>query len=255
VVPGDDWNGASNPVSDTAIIALAGRRIDADDVDRSRFPSRNVPIVRERLAKLFAQENSVALVSSAACGSDLIGLEEAERSDIRCRIVLPFSPEKFRATSVVDRPGGWGSSFDHLVALAENQRDLVILEQGGSAADAAYAAVNTLILHEATMLGQTMPGAPHRLVAVIVWEGQPRPDNDLTDDFKTAAIEAGFTLHIVLTHWSVGVKGPRPANKVADNTMANECFVDEAATPPGLRGGLAQSRNSTTNVSASVSEI
>jgi hypothetical protein len=45
-----------------------------------------------------------------------------------------------------------------------------------------------------------MPGGPHRLVAVIVWEGQPRPDNDLTDDFKTAAIEAGLTLQIVLTN-------------------------------------------------------
>jgi hypothetical protein len=153
-----------------------------------------------RLAKLFAQENIIALVSSAACGSDLIGLEEAERIRIRRRIVLPFSPEKFRATSVVDRPGAWGSSFDHLAALAEEQGDLVILERGGSDTDAAYAAANKLILHEAKMLAQTMPGGPHRLVAVIVREGQPRPDNDLTDDFKTAAIEAGFTLQIVLTN-------------------------------------------------------
>jgi hypothetical protein len=187
-------------VSDTAIIALAGRRIDAYNVDCSRFPSRNVPIVRERLAKLFAQENAVALVSSAACGSDLIGLEEAERLHIPCRIVLPFSREKFRAASVVDRPGVWGSSFDYLVDLAEDKGDLVILEGGGSEADAAYAAANKLILHEAMMLAQAMPGAPHRLVAVIVWEGHSRPDNDLTDDFRTAAIEAGFTLHVVLTN-------------------------------------------------------
>jgi hypothetical protein len=185
-------------VSDTAIVALAGRRIDAEDTNPARFSSRNIPAVRERLARLFEQEGALAVVSSAACGSDLIGLEEAERIHIRGRIVLPFSREKFRATSVVDRPGEWGASFDHLVDLAEENGDIVILEQNNDA-DAAYAAANKLILHEAKMLAQTMPGGPHRLVAVIVWEGQPRPDNDLTDDFKTAAIEAGFTLHVVLT--------------------------------------------------------
>ena len=104
------------------------------------------------------------------------------------------------ATSVADRPGGWESSFNRLADLAEENGDLVILERGKGDADAAYAAANKLILHEAKMLAQTMPGGPHRLVAVIVWEGQPRRDNDVTDDFKTAAIEAGFTLHIVLTN-------------------------------------------------------
>jgi hypothetical protein len=186
-------------VPNTAVVALAGRRIDAEDVDRPRFSSRNIPTVRRRLANLFAQEKALALVSSAACGSDLIGLEEAERIRIRRRIVLPFSREKFRATSVVDRPGDWGSSFDYLVDLAEKQGDLVIPNLGASDADAAYAATNKLILHEAKMLAQVMRGAPHRLVAIIVWEGQPRSHNDFTDDFRIAAIEAGFTLHIVLT--------------------------------------------------------
>jgi hypothetical protein len=36
--------------------------------------------------------------------------------------------------------------------LAEEQGDLVILERGGSDTDAAYAAANKLILHEAKML-------------------------------------------------------------------------------------------------------
>jgi len=186
-------------VSHRAVIALAGRRIDAPDVDRSRFPALSIPVVRQRLAEVLVQEKALALVSSAACGADLIGLEEAERIQIRRRIVLPFPRDKFRATSVVDRPGVWGSSFDHLAALAEEQGDLVIPEQGEGDEDAAYADVNRLILNEAKALAQTIPGGPHRLVAVIVWEGRPRPGNDLTDDFRAAAIEAGFMLHIVLT--------------------------------------------------------
>lgn len=182
----------------SAVVALAGRRIDAEDANPPRFPSSSIPLVRMRLARLLQQEEALALVSSAACGSDIIGLEEAERIHIRCRIVLPSARDNFRATSVVDRPGEWGARFDHLVNLAEADGDIIILDQGKDT-DAAYAAANKLILHEAKMLAQTMPGGPHRLVAIIVWEGLPRPDNDLTDDFRTAAVEAGFTLHVVLT--------------------------------------------------------
>jgi hypothetical protein len=186
-------------VSETAVVAIAGRRIDAQDADPPQFSLRSVPRVRKRLAELLVAENALALVSSAACGSDLIGLEEAERIQIRRRIVLPFSPDKFRATSVVDRPGEWGPGFDRLVALAGQQGDLVIGERGENNEDAAYAAVNQLVLDEAKALALTIPGGPHRLVAVVVWEGRPRSGNDLTDDFKTAAVEAGFTLRIIPT--------------------------------------------------------
>ncbi len=60
-----------------AVIALAGRRIDAADAAMPRFPLENIPLVRKRLADLLVQERAVALVCSAACGADLIALEEA----------------------------------------------------------------------------------------------------------------------------------------------------------------------------------
>lgn len=187
------------PVPETAVVALAGRRIDAENTNRRRFSLRDVPAVRSKVAELLVREKARALVASAACGSDLIGLEEAERIGIRRRIVLPFSQRKFRATSVVDRPGAWGASFDRLVFLAEEQGDLIIAGHAQSDEDAAYAAVNKRILEEARALALTIPEGPHRLVAVVVWEGQPRPGNDLTDDFKTAATGAGFTLQEILT--------------------------------------------------------
>src|SRR4051812_8410719 len=88
-----------------AVIALAGRHVDPDGTDAPRFPLENVPIVRSRIVDLLAKEHAVALVCSAACGADLIALEEAEQLGLRRRIVLPFSPERFRSTSVTDRPG------------------------------------------------------------------------------------------------------------------------------------------------------
>jgi hypothetical protein len=40
-------------------------------------------------------QSADALVCSAACGADLIALEEAERLGIRRCSVLPFSPDRF----------------------------------------------------------------------------------------------------------------------------------------------------------------
>ncbi|OSI68580.1 hypothetical protein BSZ22_20645 [Bradyrhizobium canariense] len=153
--------------------------------------------MRERLHDLLRGENVIAMVSSAACGSDIIALEEAEQIQIRRRIVLPFAPDKFRASSVVDRPGSWGSAFDRLVASAERDDELIIV--GDADGDPAYAASNQRIIDEAQLLSRRFPGGPHRLLAVVVWEGQPRPDNDLTDHFRTSAIKAGFEVKVVLT--------------------------------------------------------
>jgi hypothetical protein len=38
------------------VVALAGRRIDADGADLPRFPLANVPLVRKRLTELFVND-------------------------------------------------------------------------------------------------------------------------------------------------------------------------------------------------------
>ena len=58
-------------------IALAGRRVDAADASEPRFPLASVPLVRDRLHAFFTERPAAALVSSAACGADLVALEVA----------------------------------------------------------------------------------------------------------------------------------------------------------------------------------
>jgi hypothetical protein len=79
-----DWS----LLRDTVVVALAGRRIGAVDINPSRFPLEVVPIVRQRRANLLPRKRAVALVCSAACGADL--LEEAERLGLRRRIIPRF---------------------------------------------------------------------------------------------------------------------------------------------------------------------
>jgi hypothetical protein len=189
----------ANQASYHAVIALAGRRIDAPDADPARFPLKNVPLVRRRIAALFLAEQAEALVCSAACGADLIALEEAERLGLRRRIVLPFTPKRFRETSVTDRPGDWGSLFDRLVAAAEAAGDLVILHNTGDD-DAAYADANQAIVREAEVVARAnWVGTPLRRVAVIVWEGSARKGTDATGGLLRLAAQAGFEDRSLLT--------------------------------------------------------
>src|ERR1700730_18749721 len=109
----------------------------------------HVPLVRRRIVDLLAEEHTEALVCSAACGADLIALEEAERLGLRRRIVLPFAAKRFRETSVIDRPGDWGPVFDRLIYSAEAARDLVALDWKDGDDDAPYAAASQAIISEA----------------------------------------------------------------------------------------------------------
>ena len=177
------------------VAALAGRRIDAGDSATPRFPLDHAAIVRDRLKALFITEGTDALVCSAACGADLIALDVAGALGLRRRVVLPFAPERFRETSVTDRPGDWGPLFDRIIGEVRAAGDVVVLglDEGD---DATYAAANDAILNEAEGLAT---GPPADVVAVIVWEGGSRGEGDLTEAFATSARARDHPVREILT--------------------------------------------------------
>jgi len=176
------------------VLAVAGRRIDAKDANPPRFPLSQVEAVRQRLHKLLVDERVGAIVCSAACGADLIALEEAGKLGIRRRVVLPFPKERFRETSVVDRPGDWGDVYDHVIADVEAKGDLVVLQMTAGDESDAYQAANEAIIREA----ETLVRFAER-TAVIVWEGSPRSESDATNAFRALAKQAGFSQRVVPT--------------------------------------------------------
>ena len=164
------------------IVALAGRRIDAQGAQRRAFPQSCVSAVYERLEALFTREAPAALVSSAACGADLIALEVARTLSIRRRVVLPSEPAAFRASSVVDRPGNWGEILDRTMIEVSNAGDLVV-RRDLPAGDEGHLAANRVILDEAIALAS---GHAPAVAAVVVWEG-PRTGADATRSFAEEA--------------------------------------------------------------------
>ena len=90
------------------IIALAGRRVDPAESKDSRFPLRNVESVRTRARAVLIEKGATALVSSAACGADLIALSEAGQLGLRRRVILPFERRRFPGDFPGYRRGNYG---------------------------------------------------------------------------------------------------------------------------------------------------
>jgi hypothetical protein len=157
-------------------------------------------MVRERIAAFLSSEYAETIVCSAACGADLIALEEAERLGLHRRIVLPFAPKRFRETSVSDRPENWGPVFDRLVAEAEATADLIILARTTGDDDAAYAAANQAIIEEVEALTKDTPdGISCRRVCLLVWEGAASSGTDASSGLRSLANQAGFEQRFLLT--------------------------------------------------------
>ena len=177
------------------VIAVAGRRIDAAGTTLPRFPLQSVPLVERRLDELFAREAATALVASAACGADLIAMTVAGIRKMRRRVVLPFDRDRFRASSVTDRPGDWGTTYDQILAELDQTGDIVTLE-GHTVGDPAYAAASDTILDEAAKLAQRRDT---NVIAVLVWEGGRRADRDMTAAFGEEARRRGWRVEQVKT--------------------------------------------------------
>ena len=85
------------------VAVVAGRRVDAPGTE-APFPFENVSLVQTRLTEFFLQNNVCKLVSSAACGADLVALKVARIADVQSRIVLPYDELTFLRSSVLTVP-------------------------------------------------------------------------------------------------------------------------------------------------------
>jgi len=174
------------------IVALAGRRPDALGAP-SRFPRDSVPVVRQRVRQILGECVPRTLVTSAACGADLIALDEALALNIHCRVILPCSEETFRRSSVVDLGAEWGDVYDRVLPRVELVRDRVLPTARG---DDAHLITCRAILDEAARLGRETTSP---VVAVVVWDGSPRPGVDITNEFRCDARARGWRIIEILT--------------------------------------------------------
>ena len=91
------------------IVALVGRRIDAESTSIPRFPFDSIARVREEIRAFFTNQLVKAVVGSGACGADLLAFDIAGQLGIPRYMLLPFAKEDFRkvklSPSVTKRTG------------------------------------------------------------------------------------------------------------------------------------------------------
>ena len=165
------------------VLALAGRRIDTAGADERRFPPENEAMVAVRIRNMMVSAASQAVVCSAASGADILALEGAMHLGLGRRVVLPFSRQQFRATSVADRGEDWGRRFDLILQQMQSEDILELNLQGGN--NEAYATANAKIIDQAVGWAST---TGRRALAMVVWNGYSRGATDLTDGFRGASV-------------------------------------------------------------------
>src|SRR5581483_2365400 len=115
----------------------------------------------------FTQNDVHTLVSSAACGADLLALAVALELGVQTHIVLPFPRHQFRASSVADRGEHWGDAFDTILDRVEPQGDVIVLGYAPEN-EAAYFETNHVILELTVSRGAQLN---QTVSAVVVWDG------------------------------------------------------------------------------------
>jgi hypothetical protein len=165
------------------IVIEAGRRVDAPDAQSQRFPAANVPRVRARIEQYLKRERPTGVVSSAACGTDLLLLDLAGQMSIPQTVVLGTDPETFRKSSVIDRPGDWGDLYDHVLKTAKVETLKVAEGQEG------YLQTNIVLLDRGQSLAAAR-GVPAQ--ALVVWNKQSRGEDDVTEHFLKQAEKKGI---------------------------------------------------------------
>jgi hypothetical protein len=165
------------------IVALAGRRIDASDAEEKHFPLGMECAVYEKITEFFHRHKVTTLVSSAACGADLLAQKAAKKLEIEQHIILPFNRKKFRKTSVIDRPGNWGELFDKICDEVERKGNLLVLENYVANEENAYSEATIELLNCA----QSLQSNNEKILAVAVWEERVKNEADETASFISQA--------------------------------------------------------------------
>ena len=103
----------------TSVVVFVGHRIDRPNRLTKRFPPEKEGDVRAKIAKALDEMNAGIAYSSAACGSDIIFLEEMQKRGAELNIVLPFDIDHFCEDVVdIEASGNWKARFDKLIKKA-----------------------------------------------------------------------------------------------------------------------------------------
>jgi class 3 adenylate cyclase len=144
------------------VVAFTGHMLDEPGRAVPRLPAMLEGRVREALRERLERLAPLALYGSAACGVDLLCLEEARALGAETHVILPFPAADFRRASVDFAGASWGKRFEDALAAAASVTVTSDHHARGSSATFEYA--NLVLTGMARLRARTLD-APLRGLA------------------------------------------------------------------------------------------
>ncbi len=127
------------------VIVFSGHMIDVPGVKVARFPANRENFVRNEIKNQLSKYEDCIAYSSAACGSDILFLEEVVSKGGEINIILPHDIERFKKHSVnTVLEGNWGDRFD--VLLNKASRVVILSQYNDVTNEPAYDFTNRFVL-------------------------------------------------------------------------------------------------------------
>lgn len=151
------------------VLVFAGHMIDQPGRPKPRFPPALEERVRREIADRLRRHPAKIGYSGAACGSDILFLEEMQRQGAEVQVVLPFPRDEFQKASVDILPGAnWGKRFKRVLEQAAGVS--VASEHRASGSAVAYEYSNLIQTGLARLRAQMLDS---ELIPLVVWDGRP----------------------------------------------------------------------------------
>ncbi|MDH5763153.1 MAG: TRAFs-binding domain-containing protein [Nitrospinota bacterium] len=149
------------------VVAFMGQTIHGMGKSPGIDPA-DEPMLREQIRNLLEQYNIKIAFGSLACGADLMVAEEILNQNGELNVILPFSREEFKRTSVSPAGPAWEAKFDRALKRAASVYQIV--EDAYTGYDLLYEACSLQIMGLASLRSQTLGSQAYQ---IAVWNGQP----------------------------------------------------------------------------------
>ena len=150
------------------VAVFTGHMIDRPGGTPPRFPPRLEEAVRSSIRDRLERSGVRIGYASAACGSDILFLEEILDRGGEAHVVLPYHRDQFLADSVEILPGSdWGERCRRVLERAE------VTTASHQRLESAASLIIMLILFLHGMATLRAEHLDTELVALAVWDGRP----------------------------------------------------------------------------------
>jgi len=194
------------------IVVFGGVQIDGADTKPSRFREDAVAEVARRVAAVLKDLHPRLVLGAAASGADLTVLRAARRIGLRRLVVLPFSVDRFRQTSVASRGQRWVDAYDRTLASLRAD-ELEILDETED--DTVYQRTNTRLLDRAEQLAAGGDAGGEEEIALLVLRPAWGARGSVTDDLVAQAAGRGLEIVEVATNLDRRALADAPPARVA----------------------------------------